>query len=346
MSKVASRRARRPLTRRDYYSLLFLTVAVAVAGPALIGYAYYADQRDRPSLQWPKVTGTVMHCVELHHWSRRNTYYSVDITYTYLVNGQRFTSRQIALWSDDWHGQDTGDFVAAHPVNKAVDVYYDPQKPGNAVLVPGPDVAGNRNSIRYGGIATAGGVLMALLMTRKLGQVKAEIKSTRSQAAARPASLPHGFASYEPGFKRKLNVFPDREALDEFLGRDDGKPVQEWQPEDRIIDATGREYRLVKPPGKKNYDIEPTGQTWSCQQLLDVAEADGKLLKKDPVALDRRLDAVPDAERMAVLLKAIDEMPAGPRWVIGGLLLFLLLFFLAVMFGFGALFTWLQKFWH
>lgn len=226
-----------------------------------------------------------------------------------------------------------------------MDVYYEPQHPDNAVLIPGPDAAGNRRFIRAGGIAFLGGLLMVFMGRTKLATVKAAVLSAEAKRAsgeAEAAGLPNGFASYEPDSKRKLNVFPDRECLDEVLGHR-GAPLQEWKPEDRVIDTAGREYRLVKEPGKKRYNLNATGQTWSYEQLLDAAEADGRLLKKDPKALRRRLNDVRGDKRMAVLLKSIDDLPTGPRWVVAGLLLFLLLFFLAVMFTAGMFFTWLIK---
>jgi hypothetical protein len=156
------------------------------------------------------------------------------------------------------------------------------------------------------------------------------------------ASYPHGYASYAPGSKRKLNVFEDKECLLEVLGSNDGEPIQEWRPEDRVIDVTGREYRLVKQPGKKGYDMDPTGETWSCERLLNVAEADAQLLKRDPATIRRRVNDAPEDKRMAVLMKAIDELPIGVWWFWPVFFLFLILFFLAVVFVAGKFFMWLS----
>jgi hypothetical protein len=153
--------------------------------------------------------------------------------------------------------------------------------------------------------------------------------------------LPEAFASYEPGCPRKLNVFPDKDAVLQVLGHDDGKPLQEWQAEDRMIDAAGREYRMRKDQDEKYYDLEPTGETWSSERLLNLAEADYRLMKKDPEVMRRQLDGLPEGERMAVLMKFIDDLPVGPPWFIPAFLLFLVLFFLAVAFGTVKLFTWL-----
>jgi hypothetical protein len=158
-------------------------------------------------------------------------------------------------------------------------------------------------------------------------------------------SYPDGYASYEPGSKRKLNVFPDKECLQEVLGQDDGKPLQEWQPDDRVIDAAGREYRLTKQPSKQGYDLDPTGETWSYERLLDVAEEDARLLKRDPEEIRSQVADAPESERMAVLLKVIDELPVGVWWVWPVFFLFLILFFLAVVFVAGKFFIWASNHW-
>ena len=65
--------------------------------------------------------------------------------------------------------------------------------------------------------------------------------------------------------------------------------------------------------------------------------------KSNSGALRHRLDDVAEDEKLAVLMKLIDDQPMGPRWVMAGFLLFLLLFFLIVMFSAGAILIWVQK---
>jgi hypothetical protein len=166
-------------------------------------------------------------------------------------------------------------------------------------------------------------------------------ENQRSPDKTEIKGLPEAFASYEPGCPRKLNVFPDKDAVLQVLGHDDGKPLQEWQPEDRMIDTAGREFRLRKDQDENYYDLEPTGETWSTERLLNLADADYRLMKKDPAVMRRQLDGVPEGERMAALMKCIDDLPAGPPWFIPALILFLVLFFLAIAFGISKLFSWL-----
>lgn len=90
MSAPKYRRNRRPLTRWDYHSLQVIYLCLVLIGPALIFYAKYAEHRDRPSLQWPKVSGKVMLCEEVYHAGSLHgagPYHSVAVSYTYVVNG-------------------------------------------------------------------------------------------------------------------------------------------------------------------------------------------------------------------------------------------------------------------
>ncbi len=86
-------------------------------------------------------------------------------------------------------------------------------------------------------------------------------------------------------------------------------------------------------PKKKSYDIEPTGETWSSEKLLALAEADARLLKKDADALRARVESAPTDKRIPVLMKAVDEMAPGSIWTVVAVGLFSLLFFFAVYFA-------------
>src|SRR5262249_8640841 len=149
-----------------------------VIGLLLALQAVHADHRDRPSLQWPKVSGKMMQCDKVYHSGRHGGSYGITATYTYLINDRRYVAHQIALWSPDLRGK-PGDFADKYPVSSTVDVYYDPQNPENAVLVPGPDEIGNRMSIRAGIASFVGGILLIFLLRPKLAEYKAQMESQK-----------------------------------------------------------------------------------------------------------------------------------------------------------------------
>ena len=351
---MASRRKQRPTTWREYRVMQILLCCLLPVGPAFILHGLHDNERDRPSLQWPKVSGTIVQSTwSSHRGGRHNasTYYRANVAFTYRVNGQFFSGNRVNLWDPNMEreGSVAESFVTAHPVHSAVDVYYDPAHPEDAVLVPGADEFGNRLFIWGGGILC---VLVPWSVFRSRSFFAQRIAAAKAAAAARAArpgseriaSLPHAYASYEPGDERKLNCFPDQDCLNEVLGHR-GKKLQDWQPDDRMIDTAGREYRLIHRPEKDCYDLEPTGETWSYERLLDVAEADARLARKDPIALRRRVEEAPAEKKMAVLMQGIDDLSAvssfGARLAMAGFILFLLLFFVAVMFGAAKVMMWL-----
>ncbi|HVM62762.1 MAG TPA: DUF3592 domain-containing protein [Verrucomicrobiae bacterium] len=316
---------------------------VLVLGVLPILYGAWSTYHDRPSLQWPKVSGQILQAERRYISRPRNSYYHLVISYAYGVNDQRYLGNQFALWDTDWYiDRDTVlAFLAAHPVHSTVDVFYDPRDPQNAVLVPGADEPRNRLFIWCGTLMAALSVYLFVRARQDAPRHGAAIRVS-PVAPEKPAELPHGFVTYEPGNKRKLNCFPDRDCLLEALGHN-GPKVQDWTPADRVIDTAGCEYRLVARPDKKSYDYEPTGETWNWEKLLDVAVADAQLLRKDPEVLRRKVYDAPPEKKLAVLMKCVDDLPTGPRWVMIGFVLFLVLFFLIVVLVAGTVINWLLK---
>ncbi len=353
MTAGAGRRERSPITSRDYRVAQILLWCLLLLGPAIVLHAIYADRRDQPSLQWPKISGSVVQSRIFYHPGRAAfSFHTVEVEYVYQVDGRVYSGNRVKLWDPDLHREDilTEPFVAAHPVGSTVDVYYDPQQPERAVLIPGADETGYRFYLWDGSLLTVF-TIAAVFQSRKFfPRAIARAKAKEAARAAHPPAeripgLPHAFVSYEPGSPRKLNCFPDKQCLHEVLGQK-GKKLQDWQPEDRVIDTSGHEYRLVPSAERKSYELEPTGTKWTCEQLLDVAETDARLIKTDPATLRRQVEQVPADRKMAVLMNGIDDFATGRPWVVSGaelgFVLFLVLFFLVVGFVAWKLLSWLH----
>ena len=96
------------------------------------------------SKNWPTAQGTVISSRAPRDSSRvrgggYNHYYTVDVTYRYLVNGASYQSNVFVFGvpkslPDSVEAQRV---VAAHPVNGSVTVYYDPSDPSRSCLEPG-----------------------------------------------------------------------------------------------------------------------------------------------------------------------------------------------------------------
>ncbi len=83
------------------------------------------------SLEWPATEGHVESCSverDSDHNSRLN------IRYNYAVDGRSYTGRRLAFFT--WGGDHAG-YLRQYPVGTAVRVYYQPDRPDNAVIIQG-----------------------------------------------------------------------------------------------------------------------------------------------------------------------------------------------------------------
>lgn len=169
----------------DYYTLQFLRMIFLLAGVGILLYVLYSEHRDRPSLRWPKVTGTVMLCEKVRYGSDSRSHFAVSIRYNYVVNGASYLGNTIAHWSPNWgDGRGIAQFMAEHPVHAPVEVFYQSDHPNNAVLVPGPDPR-NRVLVWGGCVAIVGGAWF-ITKTRKLAadvKVRAQDSKTRKHTS-------------------------------------------------------------------------------------------------------------------------------------------------------------------
>ena len=124
----------------------------------------------KKSVNWPTVEGRVVFSTLKEHGNSRKRY-SPDVTYEYQVDGRKFQSQRIsfeAIKKSKDKRQVTA-FIAKYPKDGTVQVYYDPEDPGNCTLVAGmKNAAGKTKGIFVCGfIALIGAVMVALGFTRK-----------------------------------------------------------------------------------------------------------------------------------------------------------------------------------
>lgn len=142
----------------------------SIGGLLGVYQAECANHRGRFSMQWPKTTGTVGHCVRIHP---SLTSERLKATYTYTVNNQWYTGHQVTLWNPT---RSVPGFMGAHPIASPIDVYYNPQDPEDSVLFPGADEGTNRLRINLGITAFGMGIMMAFLLPSKFAAYKEEKK--------------------------------------------------------------------------------------------------------------------------------------------------------------------------
>ena len=92
------------------------------------------------SLKWPTIAGTITtsRVAEFHLYDSA-TEYSADVTYEYSVDGQQYVSDNFDFGASGstTNRSQAQDIVDRYPSGMAVNVHYDPDNTGSAVLIPG-----------------------------------------------------------------------------------------------------------------------------------------------------------------------------------------------------------------
>jgi len=110
--------------------------AGGLTGAGLLIAGIYQRNRIAASQSWPRAIGTITSGSIVREYSNDSTGYSVALTYEYLANGVTHTGKRIGfsrrVFSRSSRAQTE---LERYPVNSAVIVYFNPEKPGDAVLV-------------------------------------------------------------------------------------------------------------------------------------------------------------------------------------------------------------------
>lgn len=109
------------------FSLLFLIVF-----PFALWKAWKNIEMAKASTAWPTVSGTVTAAEPARVMFRKQP----RVTFSYSVNGARFTSQRISFASG-YPPRETDAILSRYPVGKEVMVSYAPDNPGEATLETG-----------------------------------------------------------------------------------------------------------------------------------------------------------------------------------------------------------------
>ena len=114
-------------------------ILAIIGGAIFIFFALPPLQYAATSKNWPSVPGTITKS-EVQVFKRDgNTHYQPDIAYSYTVDGRKYSASKITVGDGSLDNNVTKAkrLQAEYPVDKEVDVYYDPDLPESAVLQPG-----------------------------------------------------------------------------------------------------------------------------------------------------------------------------------------------------------------
>jgi hypothetical protein len=120
-------------------SALGFMVLFVLIGGGLSYWGWNILQDARASTSWPTVQGGITSSeVTVSSDSEGADSYSPEVTYRFQIDGQIFASSQIKFGENSYGSRRKAqEIVNQYPVGKQVMVYYEPERPTNAVLEPG-----------------------------------------------------------------------------------------------------------------------------------------------------------------------------------------------------------------
>jgi len=135
--------------------------AGGLTGAGLLAAGVYQRSRLAASQSWPQTTGTITAGSVATEYSNDSTGYSVALTYEYAANGVTYTGKRIGFSRRTYARRSRAQAALdRYPVNSSVIVYFNPEKPADAVLMrESPDSI----VLTVGGIVLLGIVVAGLV---------------------------------------------------------------------------------------------------------------------------------------------------------------------------------------
>lgn len=140
-----------------------LGLLILVAGVGLGLFLARQQVEIHRAESWTEAQGTVLSStVEYHSGGSTNSEerWSPEVTYEYEVEGRKYTSRRVQIGGLSYARQGPADrMVAGLPVMGPVTLFYDPDDPGEAVLVHGTD----SDDVKIGFLIAGGLILLGIM---------------------------------------------------------------------------------------------------------------------------------------------------------------------------------------
>lgn len=119
-------------------------VGFTLGGTLLLAYMAYERREAARSADWPSTVGEVIHSKPQSFSTSYFTTHDARITYRYWVDGRKYVSSRVTPETLGFGSRrEAVEVVERFPAGGPVKVYYDPKKPGRAVLLPGKRTAGS-----------------------------------------------------------------------------------------------------------------------------------------------------------------------------------------------------------
>ncbi len=113
--------------------IVYLALCVVV-GIGLITSGIWQRRKVRVSAAWPTAMGAIIKS-EIRRPAHTDSRYELAVEYAYLVNGTRYTGKRIEFGQKGYARRKTAEAaIEKYPANSSVIVYFNPEKPEEAVL--------------------------------------------------------------------------------------------------------------------------------------------------------------------------------------------------------------------
>ncbi|MGC3957259.1 MAG: DUF3592 domain-containing protein [Verrucomicrobiota bacterium] len=116
-----------------WVSLLFISAGLILV--ILQAQKYF---RANQSHKWPSVEGVMLRS----DWVKSGKSYGASVAYRYKIDDRAYSSETLALWPCAG-SKEAERLVKAHSAGFPVNVRYDPNQPGRAVLISGGSILGS-----------------------------------------------------------------------------------------------------------------------------------------------------------------------------------------------------------
>lgn len=144
--------------------MVAVMLGLAIAGPVLaapfVWFHRRAGARAKAAADWPQVAGRV----ETSFMSQFAAWPAPIVTYSYEADGRRRHGSRVRFGgTGGMNPADAEQLLASYPEGADVPVYYNPQRPGQSVLLHG-DAAANKGLVWGAGCMAAAPLLGAVVM--------------------------------------------------------------------------------------------------------------------------------------------------------------------------------------
>ena len=140
-------------------------------------------QRTSSSAAWPSTLGQITHVIDPDlSWSKR---YRDDaiLAFKYSVNGQEYTGNTISYSRrKKWYYSEIKNFIIPYKGHPRVRLFYDPQQPSVAVLLPG---GGNSDNIWFFAGQCFVIVVTSIILILGIWQTRRHIAKHKAQSVKR-----------------------------------------------------------------------------------------------------------------------------------------------------------------